>query len=50
MWFYHYQMKKDQESEREAINDGDDDYYEELVGVNSQNLKKNNLVIKKIYQ
>lgn len=45
MWFYHYKMKKNEDKEIED----DDDYYEDLVGVNSQNLKRHNLVVKKMY-
>ena len=46
MWFYHYRMKKNNEQEE---NDDEDDYYEDLVGINSQNLKKSNLVVKKMF-
>ena len=45
MWFYHYQMKKTDENEKEE----DDDYFEDLVGMNTNNLKRQNLVVKKMY-
>ena len=44
MWFYHYRMKKTNDEER----DDEDDYYEDLVGMNSSNLKKSNIVVKKL--
>tara|TARA_B100000900_G_scaffold345043_1_gene309312 strand:- start:345 stop:689 length:345 start_codon:yes stop_codon:yes gene_type:complete len=46
MWFYHYKMKKNLEDERE---NEDDDYFEDLVGVNTQNLRKTKLVVKKMF-
>lgn len=47
MWFYHYKMKKNEEIEPE---DCEDDYYEDLVGINPANLKRNNnLIVKKMY-
>lgn len=46
MWFYHYKMKKNLEDERE---NEDNDYFEDLVGVNSHNLRKEKLVVKKMF-
>lgn len=43
MWFYHYQMKKNKDRE---IKD-EDEYFESLVGINSANLKRGNLTVKK---
>lgn len=45
MWFYHYKMKKELEEEKEV--DGNNDYFENLVGVNTNNLKKNNSILVK---
>ena len=46
MWYYHYKMKKNISLEKEQ-ND-DNDYYEDLVGVNTNSLRQRNLVVKKI--
>ena len=45
MWYYHYQMKKQEEIENEDEND----YYQDLVGINAQNIGRRNLVVKKMY-
>jgi hypothetical protein len=45
MWYYHYQMKKQEEIE----NEDDNDYYQDLVGINAQNIGRRNLVVKKMY-
>lgn len=47
MWYYHYKMKK-QEDDQNEIEDDSADYFEDLVGMNSSNLKKNKLIVKKM--
>ena len=39
MWIYHYKMKKITDCERE-VEDDDQTYYEDLVGINSQNMNR----------
>lgn len=46
MWFYHYKMKKI--NEEDNAQDCEDDYYENLVGVNSENLRKNAVNVRKL--
>lgn len=48
MWMYHYQMKKETEEEKE-VEDGNE-YYENLVGMNTGTLNRNSkIIVKKMY-